>query len=120
VNKQYQKTLLTIILVGYVFLMIIGAIIPNPSNVPVFSGNTKYFHFFGFIVLSIMVFKTFELYRFKYKNTLSIISLMVFIYLTEILQLFIGTRHFAYTDMLIDATGCLVGYGVYRWIFYKQ
>ena len=119
-NKKFQKNILTTILIIYALVMIIGAIIPNPSAIPVFSGNTKYFHFLGFIVLTIMVFKTFELYKFKRKSMLSIIMLIVFIILTEVLQLFISTRHFAYTDMLIDFFGCLIGWGIYRWIFFKR
>ena len=119
-KHKYQKALLTCILIAYTLVMIIGAIIPNPSDVPVFSGNTKYFHFVGFIVLAIMVFKTFELYKIKHENILSIIALIFFIILTEVLQLFVSTRHFAYTDMLIDTCGCLIGYGIYRRIFSKK
>lgn len=119
-KTTHQKTILTILLIVYVIAMIIGAIIPNPSDIPVYSGNTKYFHFFGFIVLAIMVFKTFELYKFKHKNILSVILLIFFIILTESLQLLISTRHFAYTDMLIDAAGCLIGYGLYKWIFSRK
>jgi VanZ family protein len=113
-DKKYQKTVLTCILIVYAFIMIIGAIIPNPEGVPVFSGNTKIFHFLGFIVLSVIVFKTFELYRFKYKKTLSSIALIIFIILTEVLQLLVHTRHFSYKDMLIDAAGCLIGFVIYK------
>ncbi|MGV8086491.1 MAG: VanZ family protein [Candidatus Woesearchaeota archaeon] len=118
--EKHQKSILTCILIVYALIMIVGAIIPNPTNIPVFSGNTKYFHFFGFIILTAMIFKTFELYRFKYKNILSIIAVFGFIILTEILQLFISTRHFSYTDMLIDLSGCIIGWGIYKWIFSKR
>ena len=111
---------LTLILLVYVMLMIAGAIIPNPSDVPLFSGNTKYFHFLGFIVLAIIVLKTFELYKFKHKYILSGIALAFFIFLTESLQLLVPTRHFLYTDMLIDAAGCIIGWGLYKWIFFKR
>ena len=119
-NNKSQKILLTWILVIYAIIMIIGAIIPNPQDVPVFSGHTKYFHFFGFIILTFIMFRTFQLYRIKNKNLWPIILLAVFIFLTEILQLFVSTRHFAFTDMLIDAAGCLIGWGIYRWISYKR
>jgi VanZ family protein len=119
-NKKYQKTLLTTILIVYALAMILGAIIPNPEDIPVFSGHTKYFHFFGFIILSIMIFRTFQLYDLKRKNYFSIALLALFVVLTEFLQLFISTRHFAFTDMLIDASGCLIGWGLYRWIYSKR
>jgi VanZ family protein len=122
-DKKYQKIGLTCILIVYALIMMIGSIIPNPEVVPVFSGNTKYFHFFGFIVLAAIVFKTFELYKFRYKKTLSSIVLMLFIVLTEVLQLAVSTRHFSYKDMLIDLAGCIIGFLIYKassWIYYKR
>jgi VanZ family protein len=119
-KKYLKKLMLTSVLVLYVLAMIIGAIIPNPQDVPVFSGNTKYFHFFGFIILAIITLKTLELYNFKQKYILSAILLVLFIFLTECLQLLVSTRHFRYTDMLIDALGCIIGVGLYRWIFYRR
>ena len=118
IDKKHQKVILTCILVVYAMIMVIGAIIPNPQDVPVFSGNTKYFHFFGFIVLSVIAFKTFELYKFKYKKTLSSIVLIIFIITTEVLQLAVKTRHFSYGDKLIDAAGCVIGFFIY--IIYKM
>jgi VanZ family protein len=119
-NSKYQKTLLTSILVVYALAMIIGAVIPNPQDVPVFAGNTKYFHFFGFIILSLIMFRTFQLYNIKRKNLWTVIALSVFIFLTEFLQLFVSTRHYSYLDMLIDASGCLIGWGLYKWIYSKR
>ena len=119
-NKSHQKILFTAVLVCYVLLMIIGAIIPDPQDVPVFAGNTKYFHFFGFILLAIIVYKTLNLYKCKHENLLAVVLLAVFIVLTEVLQLFVSTRHFSFFDMLIDAAGCAVGIGVYKWILYKR
>jgi len=119
-DKKSLKILFTVILVLYVILMIVGAIIPNPQDVPVFSGHTKYFHFIGFLVLSIIVFKTLELYKCKHENWIAAIMLAAFIFLTEFLQLFTTTRHFAYTDMLIDLGGCIIGWGLYKWISYKR
>jgi VanZ family protein len=118
-DDKARKTILTVVLVLYVIAMIIGAIIPNPGAIPVFSGNTKYFHFIGFIILAIIILKTLELYKFKHKYILSAIALVFFIYLTESLQLFVPTRHFLYTDMLIDAAGCIIGWGLYKWIFFR-
>lgn len=117
-DKKHQKWLLTSLLVVYALIMIIGAIIPNPQDVPVFSGNTKYFHFFGFIILSVIIFRTFQVY--KTNNVWPIFTLAAFIVLTEVLQLFVKTRHFAFTDMLIDAVGCLIGWGLYKWIYSKR
>ncbi|MGV8172515.1 MAG: VanZ family protein [Candidatus Woesearchaeota archaeon] len=119
-DRKHQKILLTCILVVYALAMIAGAIIPNPSDIPVFSGNTKYFHFFGFIVLSVITLRTFDLYRFKHKYILSILALLFFVFLTEFLQLYVSTRHFAYTDMIIDIGGCIIGWGLYAWIYSKR
>ena len=99
--------------------MIFGATISNPNSIPGFGGNTKIFHFIGFIILAIMVLKTFELYQFKQKYVLGLIFIVVFAYITEWLQLLVPTRHFLYTDMLIDIAGGLIGVAVYRWIFSK-
>ena len=118
-QKLLNKYLLTVILVIYVALMIFGAIYPHPENIPGLGGNTKYFHFLGFILLMILVLKTFEIYRFKHRYILSVIFVAFFIYLTEFLQLFVSTRHFLYTDMLIDVAGAAIGGGLYKWILYK-
>jgi VanZ family protein len=115
-----MKIVFTVILVAYVLLMIVGAIIPNPQDVPIFSGNTKYFHFLGFLVLSMMVLKTLDLYSCKHKNWISAVLLAVFIFLTEFLQLFVSTRHYSYWDMLIDLGGCILGWGLYKWIYSKR
>jgi len=119
-KKKSQKVLLTLILIVYALIMFIGAIIPNPQSVPVFAGHTKYFHFFGFMILSLIMFRTFQLYNIKYKNTWTIVLLAAFIFLTEFVQLFVSTREFAFTDMLIDAAGCLIGWGLYKWIYSKR
>lgn len=119
-NKKSQKTVLTLILIVYAIIMMIGAIIPNPQDIPVFAGHTKYFHFFGFILLSLIMFRTIQLYNIKNKNTWTIAILAVFIFLTEFVQLFVSTREFAFTDMLIDAVGCLIGWGIYKWIYSKR
>jgi VanZ family protein len=119
-KNMNKKHWLTIISILYIIAMIIGAIIPNPSAVPGFSGNTKIFHFIGFFILAIMVLKTIELYKFKHYYILGALCLLMMIYITEWLQTLVPTRHFLYTDMLIDGAGCLLGLGVYRWIFYKQ
>ena len=118
-DKKHQRIILTVGVAAYVILMIVGAVIPNPDSVPVFSGHTKYFHFFGFILLSGLVFRMLELYNVKRKELYSFTSLALFIVLTEFLQLFVITRHPLFTDMIIDGIGCLIGYGVYRIIFRK-
>jgi VanZ family protein len=116
-HPKSQKKLLTAVLIVYALVMIVGAIIPNPQDVPVFAGNTKYFHFIGFAVLSLVVFRTFQLYKIKYKNTWSMILLGFFIVLTEVLQLFVSTRHFAFFDMLIDLSGCVIGWALYKLVY---
>jgi VanZ family protein len=119
-NIKSQRMLLTLILVVYAIIMIIGATIPSPQDVPVFSGNTKYFHFVGFIILALLTLKTFEVYKFKHMYILSSITLLFFIFLTEFLQLFVSTRHYAYTDMLIDVGGCIIGAGLYLWTYFRR
>jgi len=119
-DKKYQKWLLTVILAVYAIIMIVGAIIPSPEDVPVFSGNTTYFHFFGFMILSAMIFRTLQLYGMKHKYIVGAIILAIFIILTEALQLFVSTRQFSAADMVIDAIGCIIGWGLYRWIYSKQ
>jgi VanZ family protein len=118
-DKRFQKMVLTCALIVYALVMIVGAIIPNPEDVPLFAGNTKYFHLIGFIILSLMVFRTLQLYKVRRKNTLSIVLLVFFIVLTEVLQLFVSTRHFSLYDMLIDMIGCAVGWGLYKLIYNK-
>lgn len=119
-DKKHQKIVLTGILVVYALAMIIGAILPNPGDVPVFSGNTTYFHLFGFIVLSVMIFRTLQLYDMKHRYILGIILLATFILLTEVLQLFVSTRSFSIADMIVDALGCTIGWGLYQWIYSKR
>jgi len=118
-NEYAQKVLLTIVLVIYIGLMIFGAAYSKPQDIPVFSGHTKYFHFFGFGVLAILVLKAFELYKFKHKLVLSAIVVVLFAIFTEYIQLFTVAREFAYTDMLIDVAGGILGWGLYKWIFSK-
>jgi len=119
-DMRHQKIVLTILLIAYALVMIIGAIIPNPQDVPVFSGNTKYFHFIGFLVLAMIVLKTFEVYKFKHNYILSMSVLLLFVLLTESLQLLVSTRHYSYIDMLIDIGGCMTGWVIYLWISSKR
>ncbi|MGV8141097.1 MAG: VanZ family protein [Candidatus Woesearchaeota archaeon] len=119
-ERRYQKMLLTSLLVVYALIMIIGAIIPNPQAVPVYSGNTAYFHFFGFLVLSVLIFRTVNLYNIKYRTFWSFFLLVLFIMLTEVLQLLVSTRNASFADMLIDIAGCLVGWGLYLWMYSKR
>lgn len=119
INTQLQKRWLLVIIVLYVCLMIFGAVYPRPQDIPVFSGHTKYFHFFGFAVLAILLLKLFELYKFKHKTLLTAIIIIFFAIFTETMQLIVPNRDFAYTDMLIDTVGGILGWGLYKWIFYK-
>jgi VanZ family protein len=122
-KKRTLRIILTSVLLIYAFAMVIGAAIPNPSAVPGFSSHSSYFHFFGFMVLSIIAFKTFELYNIGRKSRFPLAAaaiLLFLILLTEFLQLFVATRHFSVMDMLIDVCGCVIGWAVYRWIFYRQ
>jgi VanZ family protein len=104
-----NKTILTIILILYAALMIVGAVIPNPSSIPLYGDNTKIFHVLGFIVFAFLLFLTFSSYKNKYYYSYAIAVLLVFIYLTELLQLLTKSRHFSVYDMLIDIFGALIG-----------
>ena len=99
--------------------MLFGAVYPHPENIPGFGGNTKYFHVLGFLVLSIIVLKTFDLFKFKHSYMLAILFILIFSILTESLQLLVPTRHFLYTDMLIDIAGAVVGIVAYRLLLHK-
>jgi|GEM_PF-4782899 len=115
-SERSQKIWLTVILIIYIGLMIFGAAYSRPQDIPIFSGHTKYFHFFGFAVLAILILKTLEIYRFKQKILLSAIVVVLFAIFTECMQLYVATREFAYTDMLIDVAGGILGWGLYTWI----
>lgn len=119
-DTKHQKIVLTGILVVYALAMVIGAILPNPQDVPVFSGNSTYFHLFGFVVLSVMIFRTLQLYGVRHKYIFGMMLLSVFIILTEALQLLVSTRSFSVADMIVDAVGCLIGWGLYSWIYSKR
>ena len=116
-KQKHQKMLLTFMFILLFCTMIFGALTPNPSIIPLFSGNSEYFHFFGFMVLTIMIFKTFELYSIKHEILIPIVTLISFSVLSEVAQIFISTRHFSYKDIIINLSGCLIGYLVYSGIF---
>ncbi|MFH1174396.1 MAG: VanZ family protein [archaeon] len=119
-QRTQQKLIFTLILSVYVLFMIVGALLPDPSLVPLFSGNTPYFHFFGFVVLAFITFKTVEFYECKHNVMLSASILLFLIVLTEVIQLLVSTRQFSLTDMLVDAGGCIVGGAVYSWMYSKR
>jgi len=119
-DKRHLKVLLTSIFVVYALIMIIGAIIPYPEDIPIYSGNTGYFHLFGFMVLSVIIFRILDLYEIRYRTFWALFLLALFITLTEVLQLLVSTRNASFVDMFIGIAGGLIGWGLYAWMYSKQ
>lgn len=115
-NKRYIVLGLLII---YIALMMIGFLITIPKNFESINQNDKLIHFLEFFVLSILIFKVFQLFRFRHYYILGILFCLMFIVLSEYLQSFIPSRSSSYFDMIADFFGVIIGLGVFKWIFSK-
>ena len=115
-----NKKVLLMLTILYACLMLFGAVWPNLGGIQALKDTIKVWHLLGFMVLAILILKTLESYKYRRKYTFSGILCIIFIYFTEWVQTFSPTRHFMYTDMLIDLCGVILGFLFYKFVLYKS
>lgn len=117
-----KKLWMTVILVVYIIVMIIGAIITTPGDIKAVNNNDKLLHFMEFYVLSIILLKTLQVYDFKHHYIIGVVVALLFIPVSELIQMLTPSRSFSYYDMLADLLGVIAGLvafklGVSKWRF---
>lgn len=113
-----KKRLYIILILAYVAAMFYLALTPAvPGGFP--SYTDKLVHLGEFFVLTLIVLKASEIYRFKnYSLVLAVIVLVAI--LTETAQLFTAYRTFSFLDLIADVIGIMLGFIVKRFIFDKN
>jgi len=115
-NKKIVFTVLSVI---YLIILFIGAFAVKAGNISKASNFDKVLHFFGFLILAILLLVTFEHYKLGNKYvSVFIIALGIGI-LIEAIQLFIPGREFSLLDILADVLGVIVGL-LLTWSFSKR
>jgi VanZ family protein len=99
-------------LAAYIMLLIIGAVITLPSGgLP---ANDKILHFLEFMVLAIIIVKTFEVYGAKNHYILTFLFSCLVAILSEAAQLSTLSRSFSILDLAANTAGIIVGMIFYR------
>ena len=114
-----KKLIFSVLSAVYLIVLLIGAFSSNVGDTLAKPGFDKVVHFFGFFVLSLLLFVTLKFY--KVKNTYVIAfaaSLLVGIFI-EVVQLFIPSRSFSLLDIVADLFGIIVSL-VLTWSFSKR
>ncbi|MEM4638008.1 MAG: VanZ family protein [Candidatus Woesearchaeota archaeon] len=114
-----KKEALLILLIFYVLVLMVGFVIVIPKNIGMINNNDKLIHFIEFFILTILVLKTFQAYNIKRFYFYGIIFLVFFVFLSESIQAFLPYRSFSFYDIVADLLGIIIGFGVFKWIFYR-
>ena len=114
-----KKLVLTVLSVIYLIILFIGAFVVKSESVSKASDFDKVLHFFGFLILVILLLLTFEHYKLGNRYvSVFLIALGVGL-LIEAVQLFIPGREFSFSDVLVDVLGIIIG-GFLSWSFSKH
>jgi VanZ family protein len=121
VERKYKVLGITAVLVLYIALLFVGAVIKVPAEISSITNGDKIIHFMEYFILALVLFKSLQLYKLKKINiyVLGIIIGIVFMLLSETVQLFVPGRSFSFYDMLADFMGFIIGMGVFKWIFFR-
>jgi len=115
-----NKIVMSIVFLLYISLLFIGATISVPSNLSIVSNNDKLLHFSEFFFLSILLFLVLQSYKTRNIYMKGVVLGVLFILLSEGVQILTQTRTFSFYDMIADILGFTIGIGVFKWIFFKQ
>ncbi|MCK5283039.1 MAG: VanZ family protein [Nanoarchaeota archaeon] len=103
-----QKRFFTAILVLYIISLVVFSALPQVSGNRYISKYDKNFHFIEYLLLTLILFKTLSFYKVKYNFLAAFLIASVFVFSTEMMQLFIPARHFSYGDIMFNMIGVLV------------
>ena len=104
-----KKHILTSLLVLYIFMILIGTLLPRVGY-PLVRNYDKFFHFVEFLILAFLLMKTLFAYKPKNIYAIAIFVSILIIILSEVVQLFVPSRSFSYWDMAFDAMGATIGF----------
>ena len=96
-------------LIGYVFAMVVLALIPLTSRISVLSFNPTMYvlHAFEFFILAILIFRFFSYFKLEHPYLFTLILVVLLGLLTETVQLLVSYRAFNPFDILADFIGGL-------------
>jgi VanZ family protein len=91
-----------------------------PSGLEPVASKDKLLHFTEFLAFSLILFNVLQVFKVKKIYVSGLMTCVVFIVLSEVVQMFVPNRTFSYLDMLADFAGVIVGTAVFTWIFYRK
>jgi VanZ family protein len=117
-NKKLKKTIITAALVIYLIILLLGAFVINPVGESSPKGSDKLLHFFGFLVLEVLLLLTFINYKLNHKYLATFLIALGIGLIIEVVQLSIPSRQFSLLDLAADAGGIALAM-VLTWSFSK-
>jgi VanZ family protein len=112
-NKKLVFTTLSLV---YIILLFIGGSVVKVNDVSSTPGFDKLLHFFGFLILIILLLLTFEHYNLSNKYIACFLIALGIGILIEAVQLGIPGRDFSLLDIAADVLGIIAG-ALLKWIF---
>jgi VanZ family protein len=115
-NKKLVFTILSLV---YIILLFLGGSIVKVNEVSGTPGFDKVLHFFGFVILIILLLLTFEYYNLSNKYVAVFLIALGIGILIEAVQLGIPGREFSLLDIAADVIGIVAG-SVLVWSFSRH
>jgi len=114
-----KKVIFSVLSAIYVLVLLIGAFSSNVGETLSQPGFDKIVHFFGFFVLSLLLFITLKFYKVKNNYIIAFTASLLIGVFIELVQLLIPNRSFSFLDILADLLGIIIAL-VLVWSFSKR
>ena len=100
-----QKPFFTLILALYIITIVVFAFLPGLDILGSIAKYDKALHFVEFFVLTLILLKSVTFYNFKNKLVIVLMSALVIVVISELVQLWVPSRSFSLWDMVFDILG---------------
>ena len=100
-----QKPFFTLILALYIIVMVVLSFLPGLGILGSIAKYDKALHFVEFFVLTLILLKSVTFYNFKNKLVIVLMSALVIVVISELVQLWVPSRSFSLWDMVFDILG---------------